>query len=50
MTEKWKKWQTRKNKCSIIWLCLAIFLIITMILITYGVIEQEDLANMWSWG
>lgn len=49
MSDKWKKTQNIKNKLSIVWLCLAIIFMFTMILILYGIINQEDLANMWNW-
>ncbi len=49
MSEKWKKTQNIKNKLDIVKICLAIILIATMLLIMYGLIKQEDLANMWDW-
>ena len=49
MSEKWKKWQTRRNKLSIVYFCLAIFFIVMMIFIMFGLFKQEDLANLWDW-
>jgi len=49
MSEKWKKTQNIKNKLNIIYLCLAIFFIVMMLLMFFGLIDQEKMADFWDW-
>ncbi len=50
MVEKnWKTWQTRRNKLSIVSMCITLFFVLMCIFIMFGLFTQEDLQNFWNW-